>query len=156
MEAVKEEKRYVQWDHGPGESMLQEFMLQGVSRGFLNVVWRSLSRGGTLVAAAAVIGAVSPVFADTVQARCDVYPKGEDRAKSSGLCTFSQRQGFVGIELKNGKRFDLSPNEQQADAYTDQNGRPVTRELLEGNRGQVYRFKEKSIFVYWDTAPYTP
>ncbi|MCP9926693.1 hypothetical protein [Cyanobium sp. CH-040] len=117
---------------------------------------KSWLRGTTLACAMAVCGTVVPALADTVQARCDVYPKGEDRAKSSGLCSFSQRQGFVGIELKNGKRYDLSPNAQQPDGYTDRNGRAVTRELLEGNRGQVYRFKEKSIFVYWDTAPYTP
>jgi hypothetical protein len=115
-----------------------------------------VSGGFAAALALGVIGAVQPARADTVQARCDVYPKGEDRAKSSGLCTFSQRQGFVGIELNNGKRYQLSPIEEQPATYSDQNGRPVTRELLEGDRGQVYRFNNSSIFVYWDTAPYTP
>ncbi|UBF25847.1 hypothetical protein K9N68_30605 [Kovacikia minuta CCNUW1] len=44
------------------------------------------------------LGMTAIAKADTVNAHCDVYPKGEDRAKSSGLCTFSQRQGAVGIE----------------------------------------------------------
>lgn len=75
---------------------------------------------------------------------------------SSGLCTFSQRLVLIGIELKNGKRYELSPIEERPDADQDQNGWPVTRERLEGDRGQVHRFNRTSIFVYWDTAPYNP
>ena len=40
-----------------------------------------------------------PMYADTVQARCDVYPKGEDRATSSGLHVFTA--GNRGHQLKN-------------------------------------------------------
>ncbi|EAW39156.1 hypothetical protein [Lyngbya sp. PCC 8106] len=29
--------------------------------------------------------------ADTVKVRCDFYPKGEDKASASEVCTFSQR-----------------------------------------------------------------
>lgn len=107
-------------------------------------------------------GGRRPALADTVQARCDGYPKGEARAgdilrsvhrlPASGC----RRQGFVGIQFRIGKRHDLSPNERQPDGCTDRNGRAVTRELLEDNRGQVYRFKEKSIFVDWDNAPCAP
>ncbi|MGC8713575.1 MAG: SH3 domain-containing protein [Leptodesmis sp.] len=94
------------------------------------------------------------VKADTVQARCDVYPKGEDRATSSGLCTFSQRQGVVGIQLKNGKRYDLVPVGNQPGNYRDQNGRAAYRQSGLGNKGQIYRLATESIYVYWDTAPY--
>ena len=96
----------------------------------------------------------SPAFADSVQARCDVFPVGEDRAKSSGLCTFSQRQGFVSIRLQGGKTIELTPNQSTPDAFFDQRGEPAKREILEGNRGQVYRLEKKSIFVFWDPAPY--
>jgi len=96
----------------------------------------------------------TPAFADSVEARCDVFPVGEDRAKSSGLCTFSQRQGFVTIRLQGGKTIELTPNPSTPDAYFDQRGEPVKREILEGNRGQVYRLEKKSIFVFWDPAPY--
>ncbi len=68
------------------------------------------------------------VKADTMQARCDVYPKGEDRAKSSGPCTFSQRQGAVGIQLQNGKRYDLRPVGNNPGNYRDQNGRAAYRQ----------------------------
>lgn len=37
----------------------------------------------------ATLGIPVAAKADTVNARCDVYPKGEDRATSSGLCTFA-------------------------------------------------------------------
>jgi len=96
----------------------------------------------------------TPVLADTVDARCDVYPAGDDRATSSGLCTFSQRQGFVSIELKGGKRIELMPNEATPNAYYDASGNPAKREILEANRGQVYRLATQSIFVYWDPAPF--
>lgn len=99
-----------------------------------------------------VIGAT--VKADTVNARCDVFPKGEDKATSSGLCTFSQRQGNVGIQLENGQRYDLQPLGDTPAEYRDQNGKPAHREDALGERGLIYRLTDVSIFVYWDTAPY--
>ncbi|MCL6434735.1 MAG: SH3 domain-containing protein [Leptolyngbyaceae cyanobacterium HOT.MB2.61] len=92
--------------------------------------------------------------ADTVNARCDVYPKGEDRATFSGPCTFSQRQGVVGIQLKNGRRYDLTPYGNQPGNYRDQNGRAAYRQSGMGNKGQIYRLATESIFVYWDPTPY--
>lgn len=90
--------------------------------------------------------------ADTVDARCDVYPKGKERATSSGSCTFSQRQGAVGIQLKNGRRYDLRPVGNQPGNYRDQNGRAAYRQAGLGDKGQIYRLATESIFVYWDTA----
>jgi hypothetical protein len=104
--------------------------------------------------AIASFGTAVAVNADTVNARCDVYPKGEDRATSSGPCTFSQRQGAVGIQLKNGKRYDLRPVGNQAGNYRDQNGRAVYRQASLGDKGEIYRLYSESIYVYWDTAPY--
>jgi hypothetical protein len=98
-------------------------------------------------------GALSAT-ADTVKARCDVYPKGEDRATSSGPCTFSQRQGNVGIELENGKRYDLTPSGNKPGNFKDQNGRPAYRQSGLGDKGQIYRLANESIYVYWDPAPY--
>jgi hypothetical protein len=59
--------------------------------------------------AIASFGITISAKADTVNARCDVYPKGEDRATSSASCTFSQRQGAVSIELENGSHYYLTP-----------------------------------------------
>ncbi|MEA5571940.1 hypothetical protein [Calothrix sp. UHCC 0171] len=98
---------------------------------------------------------VLPAKADTVKARCDVYPKGQDRASSSGLCNFSQRQGFVSIQLrKNGKRYELKPVGNKPGNYVDRNGKAAYRQSGLGKKGQIYRLANESIFVYWDTAPY--
>lgn len=107
----------------------------------------------SLLSLASVVAA-APALADTVQARCDVFPAGDDKATSSGLCTFSQRQGFVAIQLKGGQRIELKPNESTPNAYFDGRGEPVKREILDANRGQVYRLEKQSIFVFWDPAPY--
>lgn len=92
--------------------------------------------------------------ADTVNARCDVYPAGEDRATSSGPCTFSQRQGVVGIQLQNGQRYDLIPVGDQPGNYIDQNGNAAYRQSGLGDQGQIYRLANESIYVYWDPSPY--
>ena len=92
-----------------------------------------------------------PAKADTVKARCDVYPKGEDHTKNVGICTFSQRQGFVSIQLANGKRYELKPVGDQAGNYLDQNGKAAYRQSGLGDRGQIYRLATESIYVYWDT-----
>ncbi len=89
-----------------------------------------------------------------MQARCDVFPAGDDKSTSSGLCTFSQRQGFVTIQLKDGQTVELKPNESTPDAFFDGRGEPARREMLETNRGEVYRLEKQSIFVFWDPAPY--
>lgn len=102
----------------------------------------------------AAVAVAPPAFADTVDARCDVFPAGNDKATSSGLCTFSQRQGFVTIQLKGGQTIELKPNESTPNAFFDAKGEPAKREILEANRGQVYRLDTQSIFVFWDTAPY--
>jgi hypothetical protein len=104
--------------------------------------------------AIASLGLTSIAKADTVEARCDVYPKGSDRATSSGLCTFSQRGGVVGIQLKNGRRYDLTPVGDKPGNYRDQKGRAAYRQSGLGDRGQIYRLANESIYVYWDTAPH--
>lgn len=110
-----------------------------------------LIAAGSIGLMLASLSVMLPAKADTVNARCDVYPKGEDRATSSGPCTFSQRQGFVSIQLKNGKRYELRPVGNQPGNYQDQNGQPAYRQSGLGDRGQIYRLANQSIYVYWDT-----
>lgn len=102
--------------------------------------------------AIASFGITNTAVADTVNARCDVYPKGEDRATSSGSCTFSQRQGAVSIQLKNGKRYELTPAGDGPGNYRDQNGRAAYRQAGLGDKGQIYRLANESIYVYWSNA----
>jgi hypothetical protein len=108
-----------------------------------------------LLAGATAIASLSVSLvakADTVNARCDVYPRGADRASAVVPCTFSQRQGVVGIQLQNGKRYDLSPTGNQPGNYVDQDGQAAYRQAGLGDRGQIYRLANESIYVYWDTA----
>ncbi|WP_411876137.1 hypothetical protein [Vulcanococcus limneticus] len=95
-----------------------------------------------------------PVLADTVDARCDLFPAGKDRAPSSGLCTFSQRQGYVTIRLKNGQTIERKPNESTSNAFFDSQGEPARREILDAKRGHVYRLATQSIVGFWDPASY--
>lgn len=103
-----------------------------------------------MAVAIASLSVVVSVKADTVNARCDVYPKGQDRATSTGACTFSQRQGNVGIQLKNGRRYDLQAVGSQPGNYRDQNGRAAYRQAGLGDKGQIFRLATESIYVYWD------
>lgn len=102
--------------------------------------------------AIASFGITISAKADTIKARCDVYPKGEDRATSSASCNFSQRQGAVSIELENGSHYYLTPVSNQPGNYRDQTGRPAYRQSGLGDKGQIYRLANESIYVYWDTA----
>jgi hypothetical protein len=90
--------------------------------------------------------------ADSVAARCDVYPRGEDRASAVVPCTFSQRQGYVTIDRADGVRHELSPKGDQPGTYVDEKGRPAYRNRGLGSFGQIYRLADQSVFVYWSTA----
>ena len=89
--------------------------------------------------------------ADTVDARCDIYPKGSDRASKVVACTFSQRQGFVSIDRADGVRHELSPRRGVGN-YLDQDGKRAIRSAGLGRSGQIYRLAQETVFVYWDTA----
>ncbi|MEH1950057.1 MAG: hypothetical protein V7K77_24345 [Nostoc sp.] len=115
----------------------------------------AIKSSNSFLAVALAIASLSfpvSVKADTVNARCDVFPKGEDRATSSGPCTFSQRQGAVSIQLENGNSYDLLPSGNRPGNYRDQNGDAAYRQSGLGDRGQIYRLANESIFVYWDTS----
>ena len=87
-----------------------------------------------------------------VQARCDVFPKGADKATASLSCSFSQRQGYVTIRRADGVVHDLQPQGDQAGRYVDQHGKPAYRQSGLGARGQIYRLDAESVHVLWDTA----
>lgn len=101
--------------------------------------------------AALVLGAVPAARADTVDARCDVYPLGEDHARAALACRFSQRQGYVTIHRADGVVHELSPGDAPG-RYTDAAGRPAWRERGLGRRGLILRLADERLFVYWDTA----
>lgn len=90
--------------------------------------------------------------ADSAAARCDLYKKGEDQAYASVHCTFSQRQGAVGIQITDGRRYDLTPTGDQPGNYIDADGHPAYRDSGLGDQGVIFRLSDESIFVYWHSA----
>jgi hypothetical protein len=105
-----------------------------------------------LSALAVTVSWSAPVFADSQDARCEIYPKGSDRLDKMIPCTFSQRQGHITIARGDGVTHELSPVGDKPGNFSDQNGRPVVRQSGLGEMGQIFRFQDISIFVYWDTA----
>jgi len=110
---------------------------------------------GSAIATLASLGISVAVKADTVPAHCDLYAPGEDYASLSSNCTFSQRQGYIGIQLQaNGVRYDFSPiPNSDPGNFTDQNGSRVYCQSGLGDAGQIFRLSDGSaLYVYWDTS----
>lgn len=110
---------------------------------------------GSAIATLASFSFSVAVKADTVPAHCDLYAPGEDYASLSSICTFSQRQGYIGIQLQdNGALYNFSPIANSSPGnFTDQNGNPVYRQSGLGDAGQIFRLGDGSaLYVYWDTS----
>lgn len=89
--------------------------------------------------------------AETVNSRCDIYPRGSDRVSKVVNCTFYQRQGNVTIEREDGGTYEVLV---KGDGYVDQNGKPVTRENDAG--AIIFRFVKESVYLYQgESAPST-
>lgn len=112
----------------------------------------------TLATVALIASAVwaTPGSADWTEARCEIYPKGSDRLEKMSPCTFGQRQGFITITRKDGVTYDLTPVGDAPGNFRDQKGRPVYRQSGLGSEGQIFRFEQESVYVYWDTSASKP
>jgi hypothetical protein len=84
------------------------------------------------LAAVIACGLLPTAFADSAQANCQVRKDGESRQGQSGPCTFSQRQGYIDLDLRNGETYSLSPADKP-DHFKDQKGRKVVRTMASGN-----------------------
>ena len=115
-----------------------------------------MQRLAIIAALAAGIGA-TPVAADSTEARCDIYPKGEDHVSAMLACTFGQRQGYITITRADGITHDLSPVGDAPGNFRDQDGRAVYRqEGGLGDQGIIFRLPDESVYVYWDTSALKP
>jgi hypothetical protein len=86
---------------------------------------------GLIISAATCFGC-AVAMADSADATCQVRKEGETKHGKSGPCTFSQRQGYIDVDLKNGDTISLSPG-NQANHFKDQNGNKVVRTQAGGN-----------------------
>lgn len=108
-----------------------------------------------LAALATFAALAAPAQADTVAARCELTPALPAVARVALACSFSQRQGFIGIELADGRRLDLEPLGGRRLRAAD--GRIATQSV--SARGQVFRFPQEALRVDWDAGDlpaYTP
>lgn len=94
-------------------------------------------------------------LADTSEAMCEVRKDGDKKKNASGPCDFSQRQGYVSINLRNGDDFELRPADK-ANHFKDQKGNKVVRTVTGANT-QEYKWDGKKITVTFvqgaSTAP---
>jgi hypothetical protein len=88
-------------------------------------------------------------LADTTDATCELRKDGETKQGATGPCTFSQRQGYVSIELRNGNRIELSPADKP-DHFKDQKGKTVVRTVTDN--GHEYKWDGKKLIVRWNTG----
>ena len=91
-------------------------------------------------------------MADRTDARCDVYPRGEDHTGVVIPCVFSQRQGYINIDRSDGISHDLSPQDDDPGHFRNQKGEDVYRKSGLGKAGLIFQFSHETVYVYWDTA----
>ena len=102
------------------------------------------------VAAICLSCSAAVAIADTTEAACEIYPRGEDHTDVFLPCTFSQRQGYITINRGDGVTHQLSPEGDAPGYFADQHGRSVIRQSGLGDQGQIFRFPEESIYLYWN------
>jgi hypothetical protein len=109
-----------------------------------------------IIAALAAASWTISTPADSTDAVCEIYPKGEDHTDVMIPCTFGQRQGYILIARSDGETHDLSPVGDTPGNFTDQDGRKVYRQSGLGDQGQIFRFPDESVYVYWNTKMLEP
>jgi len=111
------------------------------------------------VTSLAALGLGLAAKADTVPAHCDLYAPGEDYSYLSSNCTFSQRQGYISIQLQsNGVSYEFAPMANAASGnFIDQHGQAVYRQSGLGSAGTIFEFVDGShLWVYWDESTFSP
>jgi hypothetical protein len=92
-----------------------------------------------------------PTLADSMEAHCEVSKDGDKWKGASGPCQFSQRQGYISLDLANGDKYSLTPTDK-ADHFKDQRGNKVVRTKAGGN-SQTYKWEgNKKIVVTFSAA----
>lgn len=107
-----------------------------------------------LVAVTSILSQVAR--ADSADASCEFYKHGDAKHDRWGDCTFSQRQGYIDIRLKNGATFNLTPRDD-ANQYKDQEGNKLERTSSSGSK-QVFEWQndqQKLVVTFKDSSAST-
>jgi hypothetical protein len=125
-----------------------------------SILQRNADNGGSMkksvllaasLAVLALCGMASSAYADSNEAMCEVRKDGEVKQGRSGPCTFSQRQGYIDLDLRNGVTYGLSPG-QNANHFKDQKGNKVIRTQAGGNT-QEFKWEGGTKIVVTFGAP---
>ncbi|HSQ68749.1 MAG TPA: hypothetical protein VLM41_01585 [Steroidobacteraceae bacterium] len=89
-----------------------------------------------------------PTLADSAEATCEVSKDGDKWKGATGPCTFSQRQGYIDLDLRNGDSYSLAPSDK-ANHYKDQRGNKVVRSQ-NSNGSEVFKWEggKKVVLTY--------
>ena len=109
-----------------------------------------------VITAAVAVVWINSSSADWTEARCDIYPKGEDHVSKMIPCTFGQRQGNVTITRDDGVTHQLSAVGDTPGNFLDQDGHPAYRQSGLGDQGLIFRLEDESVYIYWNTAALYP
>ena len=93
----------------------------------------------------------SSAHADSNEATCQVRKDGETKQGQSGPCTFSQRQGYIDLDMRNGDTYSLAPG-NQANHFKDQKGNKVIRTQAGGNTQEFKWEGGKKIIVTFNAT----
>jgi hypothetical protein len=102
--------------------------------------------------AVAMLGLQPCANADAATAHCQVRKEGQTKQGQTGACAFSQRQGFINIELRNGEAYVLTPA-NQPNHFKDQKGNKVVRTQAGGDTQEFKWEGGKKVTVTFKKVP---
>ncbi len=88
--------------------------------------------------------------ADSMRSRCGYAPTAEAEPEQYQDCVFSQRQGYISINLGGEIRHQFSPDGELAGTFLDQEDRRVYRKRGLGDRGQLFQLPQGYLYVLWN------
>lgn len=96
---------------------------------------------------------VPAVLGDSVKSRCGYSKSAYAEPETYHLCVFSQRQGYISINIGDNALHLFSPDGDFAGTYLDQMDQRVYRKKGMGERGQLFQLPDKFLYVLWNPAP---
>ena len=107
---------------------------------------------GALVAA--LLAAASHfAFGDSLRSRCGYSSTASSAPEVYHYCVFSQRQGYISINMGEQLSHQFAPDGDTAGTYLDQQGQRVYRKKGLGEGGQLFQLPQGFLNVVWNPIP---
>lgn len=113
---------------------------------------RSLYTVAALLAALLAIASAF-VLGDSLRSKCGYSSSALKPPEAYQSCVFSQRQGYITINIGEQASHQFSPDGDTAGTYLDQQGQRVYRKKGLGKSGQLFQLPQKFLYVAWDPVP---